>query len=199
MKTKTTSKKSTPKKTASKKVGPKTAMTPKAQEPTHKNLDIYGAKPIPWSRALKRLGSSAEGTYWLATTKPDGRPHVAAVGALWVDGKIYFVSGTRTRKSRNLAANPSCVVSVSLTGIDLVFEGTAIRVGDRPTLLRLAKRYAAQGWPARVSGTAFTAEYSAPSAGPPPWNLYVVRPSTAFGVASADPPGATRWRFDRTP
>jgi len=120
------------------------------------------------------------------------------VGALWVDGKLYFVSGARTRKSRNLAANPRCAFSVSLTGIDLVLEGTAIRVADRPTLLRLAKRYAAQGWPASVSGAALTAAYSAPSAGPPPWNLYVVRPSTAFGVASGDPPGATRWRFART-
>ena len=198
MKTKTTVKKTSARKTASTKVGPKKATTPKAEEPRHKNLDIYGAKPIPWSRALKQLGSSAAGTYWLATTNPDGRPHIAGVGALWVDGKIYFTSGTRTRKSRNLAANPSCVVSVSLTGIDLVFEGAAIRVTDRPTLLRLAKRYAAQGWPASVSGAAFTAEYSAPSAGPPPWNLYVVRPSAAFGVSTADPPGATRWRFEST-
>ncbi len=196
MKTKTTAKKTSPKKTASKKVGPATATTPKAREPTHKNLDIYGAKPIPWSRVLKQLGSNPQGTFWLATTRPDGGPHVAGVGALWVDGKIYFTSGTRTRKSRNLAANPSCVVSVSLTGIDLVFEGTAIRVADRPTLLRLAKRYAAQGWPASVSGAGFTAEYSAPSAGPPPWNLYVIKPTTAFGVSTADPSGATRWRFE---
>jgi hypothetical protein len=188
-------KKTSPKKTASKRVGAKKATTPKAQEPKHKNLDIYGAKPIPWSRALKQLGSSSQGTYWLATTKPDGRPHVAGTGALWVDGKIYLVSGTRTRKSRNLATNPSCVVSVSLTGIDLVLEGRAMRVTDRPTLLRLAKRYAARGWPVSVSGAALTAEYSAPSAGPAPWNLYVVRPTTVFGVSTADPPGATRWRF----
>ena len=195
-KTKTKAKKTSPKKTASKKVGPHNATMPKAQEPTHKNLDIYGAKPLPWSRVLKQLDSDPQGTFWLATTRPDGRPHVAGIGALWVDGKIYFVSGARTRKSRNLAANPKCALSVSLTGIDLVLEGAAIRVADRPTLLRLAKRYAAQGWPARVSGEAFTAEYSAPSAGPPPWNLYVVRPITAFGVASGDPPGATRWRFE---
>jgi len=198
LKTKTTVKKTSPKKTASNKVVPTKARTPKAQEPTHKNLDIYGAKPIPWSRVLRQLGSNPQGTFWLATTRPGGRPHVAGVGALWVDGKIYFVSGTRTRKSRNLAANPECAFSVSLTGIDLVLEGRAIRVTDRPTLLRLARRYAAQGWPASVSGEAFTAAYSAPSAGPPPWNLYVVRPSTAFGVASSDPPGATRWRFEST-
>ncbi len=42
---------------------------------------------------------------------------------------------------------------------------------------------------------AFTAAYSAPSAGPPPWDLYVVTPTTSFGVAGAEPCGATRWRF----
>ena len=99
-------------------------------------------------------------------------------------------------KGRNLAANSDCVLSVSLTGIDLVVEGNAVRITDRATLLRLAKRHAAQGWPASVSGGAFTAEYSAPSAGPPPWNLYAVRPSTAFGVATAEPSGATRWQFE---
>ena len=189
--------KKTSKKTASKKVAPKKVTAAKAKGPTQKNLDIYGAKPIPWSRALKQL-ESGSGTYWLATTRPDGRPHVAGSGALWVDGKIYFVSGAPTRKSRNLAANSSCAFAVSLTGIDLVLEGRAIHVTDRPTLLRLAKRYAAQGWPVSVSGDAFTAAYSAPSAGPPPWNLYVLRPRTAFGVATANPSGATRWRFEST-
>jgi pyridoxamine 5'-phosphate oxidase-like protein len=193
---KTTTKKATATKTAAKKAAPKLATTPKGKGPTGKNLDIYGAAPIPWSRALKQLEASTAGTYWLATTNPDGRPHVAAVGALWVDGKIYFTSSTRTRKGRNLAANPDCAFSVSLTGIDLVVEGSAVRITDRPTLLRLAKRYADQGWPASVSGGALTAEYSAPSAGPPPWNLYVVRPTTAFGVATAEPSGATRWRFE---
>ncbi len=196
--TKTTAKKVTGKKITPTKTAPMRTAPAKAKGPTGKNLDIYGAAPIPWSRALKQLEAGAGGTYWLATTNPDGRPHVAAVGALWVDGKIYFTSGTRTRKGRNLAANADCGLSVSLTGIDLVVEGTAVRITDRPTLLHLAKRYAAQAWPASVSGTALTAEYSAPSAGPPPWNLYLVRPTTAFGVATAEPSGATRWQFETT-
>jgi hypothetical protein len=183
--------------TSRKKTAPKQATTPKAKGPTAKNLDIYGAAPLKWSRALKQLEAGPSGTFWLATTGPDGRPHVAGIGALWVDGKIYVVTGSGTRKGRNLAANPNCVLSVSLTGIDLVIEGRAVRITDRPTLLRLAKRYADQGWPASVSGEALTAEYSAPSAGPPPWNLYLVRPTTAFGVASADPSGATRWQFEK--
>jgi hypothetical protein len=44
-----------------------------------------------------------------------------------------------------------------------------------------------------VEDGAFTAPYSAPSAGPPPWNLYVVKPSVAFGVGLG---GAMRWRFE---
>ena len=168
-----------------------------------KNLDIYGNEPIPWSRALKALerapakpeDSGGPTTYWLATTRPDGRPHVAGVGAVWVDGRFYFVSGAPTRKSRNLANNPNCVLSAALSGLDLVVEGTARVVTDDPTLQRLAKFYAGQGWPARVRDGAFTAEYSAPSAGPPPWNLYVITATAAFGVAGAEPYGATRWRF----
>jgi pyridoxine/pyridoxamine 5'-phosphate oxidase len=166
------------------------------------NLDIYGHDPIPWSRAAKQLAAQdrEEGkgrTCWLATMDPDGRPHLAAVGALWVDDKFYFTSGPRVRKSRNLAANPKCAVSVSLDDIDVVVEGTARKVTDASTLERVAKLYASLGWPARVSGSAITAPYSAPSAGRGPWDLYAVMPSAAVGVAIKEPFGATRWRFGR--
>jgi general stress protein 26 len=166
-----------------------------------KNLDIYGNKPIPWSRAAELLSALANeighpsSTWFLSTASPGGRPHAAGVGALWVDDTLYFVSGPRTRKSRDVAKNRNVVLSVSLKGLDLVVEGTAVRVTDNATLERLAKAYAAQGWPARVSDGAFTAEFSAPSAGRPPWYLYAVTPVTAFGVATEEPHGATRWRF----
>jgi hypothetical protein len=136
-------------------------------------------------------------TYFLATVRPDGRPHAAGVGAVWFDDTLWFVSGPETRKSRNLAANPACTISVSLPGLDLVFEGHADRVTDTKTLERLAAVYRDGGWPAQVEGDAFTAPYSAPSAGPPPWYLYRVTLHEAFGVAGAEPHGATRWRFDR--
>lgn len=164
-----------------------------------KNLDIYGDPPIPWSRALEQLEAApqtqAPRTTWLSTVRPDGTPHVAGVGALWVDGQFYLTSGPGTQKSRNLAGNPSCVLSMALTGLDLVVEGRAVKVTDQATLERLAQRYADQGWPARAADGALTAEYSAPSAGPPPWHLYQVKPLVAFGVATAKPYGATRWRF----
>ncbi len=65
------------------------------------------------------------------------------------------------------------------------------------SLERLAALYRAGGWPAEVEGDAFTAPYSAPSAGPPPWHLYRFTFHTAFGVAGEEPYGATRWRFAR--
>jgi general stress protein 26 len=161
------------------------------------NLDIYGHPPIPWSRAEQQLeaADTLNGTYFLATVRPDGRPHIAGVGALWVDGNVYFVSGAGTRKSRNLAERADCVISVSLRDLDLTVEGTARKVTDEATLQRLAERFAAQGWPATVADGAITAPYSAPSAGPPPWHVYRFTFHTVFGVATAEPFGATRWRF----
>jgi hypothetical protein len=112
-----------------------------------------------------------------------------------VDDALYFTSGPGTLKSRNLALNPACSVSVRLRGIDLVLEGEAHRVTDAPTLARVAAVYRTGGWPASVEGDALTAPYSAPSAGPAPWHLYRLTPHTAVGVAGAEPHGATRWDF----
>ena len=164
------------------------------------NLDRYGNVTLPWSRPRDILAAHPPqpGTsFFLGTTRPDGRPHTTAVGALWLDGDFYFTSGDGTRKSRNLEANPACTISVALDGIDLVLEGEATRITDSPTLERAASLFRDGGWPAQVEGDAFTAPYSAPSAGPPPWQLYRFTFHTAFGVATAEPWGATRWRFER--
>ena len=163
------------------------------------NLDRYGNGPLPWSRPHDLLAADPppSATFFLGTTRPDGRPHTAPFGAIWHDGDIYLVSGPETRKSRNLTANPTCTVSVALEGLDLVLEGTAERVTDQSSLAGIAARYRELGWPVEAEGDAFVAPYSAPSAGPPPWFLYRITFDAAFGVATAEPHGATRWRFDR--
>jgi hypothetical protein len=164
------------------------------------NLDRYGNPALPWSRARDRLVEDTptpDITFFLGTTRPDGHPHAAGIGPLWLDGDLYFTSGPGARKARNLAANPACTISGRLKGIDLILEGEATRVTDRSTLERAAARYREGGWPAEVEGDAFTAPFNAPSAGPPPWHLYRFTLNTAFGVATVEPYGATRWRFDR--
>ena len=163
------------------------------------NLDRYGFPALPWSRPLEALVSgtpSPDVTFFVGTCGPDGRPRAAGVGALWLDGDLYFTSGPAARKARNLAANPACTISARLPGIDLVLEGEATTVTDQPTLELAAARYRDGGRPTQVEGKALTAPYSAPSAGPPPWHLYRFRFDKVIGVATAEPYGATRWRFE---
>jgi len=78
-----------------------------------------------------------------------------------------------------------------------VLEGTAAQVTEPPVVAAMAARWAAGGWPARVddTGRAITAEFSAPSAGPPPWFVYRLSAHTATALETVAPGGATRWRF----
>lgn len=169
--------------------------------------ELYDTPLLDWSRIEARLqsglsqapgtGGPDRHTSWLATINPDGSPHVTGLGALWGDGCFWFETGKRTRKGRNLARDPRCTISVAAQEFDLVVEGAAALVTDEATVASLAARWAANGWPARVddTGLALTAEYSAPSAGPPPWHVYRLTPRTATAIATVAPGGATRWRF----
>jgi len=169
--------------------------------------DLYNLPLLDWSAIEARLGaglSQAPGTggpdrhtCWLATINPDGSPHVTGVGALWADGCFWFETGRHTRKGRNLARDPRCTLSVATQDFDLVVAGEAAVVTDPATVARMAARWAAAGWPARPddTGLALTAEFSAPSAGPPPWHVYRLTPRTATALSGAGPGGATRWRF----
>jgi hypothetical protein len=160
--------------------------------------ELYNEELMPWSRALQALGTGSLGPEipcFLSTAGPEGRPHSAGVGVAEHDGDLYFTSGPETRKSRNLAENPACTLSLRLDGIDVVFEGSARRVVDHPTLKAVAAVFRDGGWPAAVDGDALSAPYSAQSAGPPPWYLYRVYVQTAIGVGLREPHGASRWRF----
>jgi len=171
-----------------------------------KNLDGYGTPPIDWERVRDTLtsditqapdtGGPNRHTSWLTTINSDGSPHVTPVGFVQLDGVWYFTSGPGTRKSRNIAADPRCVVSVATHPFDLVIEGSASRVTDEDELLSVADEYNRESWPAQADGDALTAEYSAPSAGPPPWHVYKITLSTVFAFGTAEPYGATR--FDIT-
>lgn len=110
-------------------------------------------------------------------------------------GSWYFTSGPATRKSRNLARDGRCVVSVATEPFDLVVEGVARRVTDSGELTSVAKAFVESGWPAEVAGDALTAEYSAPSAGPAPWHVYRVTPSTVFALGTSEPFGATKFQL----
>jgi hypothetical protein len=179
---------------------------PKVMDAT--NLaDLYGSPLLDWGRITDRLdrgvtqapgtGGPDRHTCWLATINRDGSPHVTGVGALWVDDAFWFETGGGTRKGKNLARDPRCTLSVATEEFDVIVDGEAHRVTDPPTVAAMAARWAEGGWPARVdeSGSALTAEFSAPSAGPPPWFVYRLEPRAATALLTVEPGGATRWRF----
>jgi Pyridoxamine 5'-phosphate oxidase len=173
---------------------------------TQRNLDGYGAPPIEWAHVEAVLGSQltqAPGTggpqrhtMWLTTINPDNSPHVMPVGVIQDGGRWYFTSGPATRKSRNVARDSRCVVSVATERFDLVVEGAAERVTDAGELTSAAAAFNRDGWPCQVAGDAVTAEYSAPSAGPPPYFVYRVRPTTVFAFGTAEPFGATGFHLE---
>jgi hypothetical protein len=169
--------------------------------------DLYGSPQLEWTRIQARLdagiaqvpgsGGPSRHTCWLTTINADGSPHVTGIGALWVDGAFWFETGEGSRKGRNLARDARCALSLATDDFDLVVEGTAHRITDPPTVAAMAARWVAEGWPARVddTGRAITADYSAPSAGPPPWFVYRLTPRAATAVGTVEPGGATHWQF----
>lgn len=169
--------------------------------------ELYGLPLLDWQRIEARLdegilqapdsGGPDRHTCWLATINVDGSPHVTGVGALWVDGGFWFETGEHTRKGRNLARDRRCTLSVATHGFDLVIEGVADLITDPDTVSAMASRWAAAGWPCRVdkTGSALTAEFSAPSAGPPPWRVYRLTTTSATALETVEPGGATRRSF----
>jgi hypothetical protein len=154
-----------------------------------------GAPPTSWTRVRDHL-EGARATYWLATVRPTGAPHVMPVLAIWVDGGVFFSAGERTRKARNLALDSRCVVTVEEEPLDLVLEGRAEKVRDDATLGRIADAYAKTfGWRVAVRDGAFHDTEGAPTAGPPPCDVYEVMPKVAFGIGTDETFVATRWRF----
>jgi nitroimidazol reductase NimA-like FMN-containing flavoprotein (pyridoxamine 5'-phosphate oxidase superfamily) len=161
-----------------------------------------------WAVARERLANPAPGqTSWLATVRPDGGPHLMPIKAFWIDGALHFVVGEGTRKGRNLAADERCVIATSnttLPSLDVVAEGRAEPLTDEAAVHRVAKVLSDHGWPLEARGTRVDGP-NAPTAGPPPYSIYRMVPSTVFGLPGmfgmdkfdqADLPKPTRWDFD---
>lgn len=154
-----------------------------------------GATPTPWPDGRRRLQEAR--VSWLTTVRPDGRPHATTLMTVWLDDALYFCTGDREQKARNLAQNPHCLVVTGTSaeeGLDVVVEGEAARVTDDDRLRRLADAWVAKygpDWQFEVRDGAF---HSGEGGGA---HVYQVAPSTAFGFAKGDVSGQTRWRFDR--
>jgi len=104
------------------------------------------AGPTPWSDAEHVL-EQAE-LYWLTTVRDDGRPHVTPLIGVSEDGAVHFCTGLREQKARNLEHRGHVALTTGnnswARGLDVVVEGTAVRVTDRGALQLLADAYEAK-------------------------------------------------------
>jgi nitroimidazol reductase NimA-like FMN-containing flavoprotein (pyridoxamine 5'-phosphate oxidase superfamily) len=152
------------------------------------------ATATPWAESRERLATAK--VYWLSTVRPDGRPHVTPIAAVWLDEALYFSTGQTERKAKNLAQNTHCVVTTGcnvLEGLDVVVEGDAARVTDEARLQRLADEYVAkydQLFRFTVRDGAFYVEGSETEV-----LVYGLAPTAAFGFGKGDLFSQTRWRF----
>src|SRR3954453_1341207 len=85
--------------------------TPKASRPQAAGYGFPKSKKglLPWTWAEQRLKKSHN--YWISTVKPDGSPHSMVIWGLWIDNAFFFSTGAKSRKGRNLAQNPRCVIA----------------------------------------------------------------------------------------
>ena len=152
------------------------------------------ATATPWAEAREILAAAK--VYWLSTVRPDGRPHVTTIAAVWLDDALYFSTGQSERKARNLEQNTHCVVTTGcneLEGLDVVVESDAVRVTDEARFQRLADEYFAKYgelFRFTVRDGGFYIEGSETEV-----LVYEVAPAKAFGFGKGDSFSQTRWRF----
>lgn len=149
--------------------------------------EVYGATvkgdgPLAWGHAEERLEGSRN--YWISTTRPDGRPHAAPVWGVWVGGALYFGTGRRSVKGRNLARSPELVVHPESADDLVILEGEVEEVRDPASFDAIDAAYRAKyGMGVLEAGDDGAV-----------W--YVVRPRVAHAWLESDFPNtATRWRF----
>ena len=143
---------------------------------------------LPWSWAVEHLAQSKN--YWFATSHPDGRPHLMAVWAVWLNDRLCFSTGRRSRKARNLAENPRCSVSTERADEPVIMEGIAERITEPDFLKQYADAISAKyKWDTQPTTEGVKDEFG--NEGP----VFAVRPQRAFGFGEDLPGSATRWIF----
>lgn len=151
----------------------------------------YGLQPasegtglLPWSWAEERLVSSRN--YWVASVWPDGRPHAMPVWGMWHEGAFWFSSSKQSRKSRNLTADPRCVVTTEDALNPVVVEGTAELITAAADLASMLA----------LENAKYSTDYGIEMLDPETNSSFRVHPRWAFGIQDGDFTGSpTRWEF----
>lgn len=135
---------------------------------------------LAWAHAGQLLEQARY--YWLATTRPDGRPHVTPLWGVWLDGALYFDGHPHTRWARNLATNPTVCVHLESGDDVVILEGLA---EDITTDEELGQRIIA----------AWMAKYGRLHPDPAGSGLFRMRPQVGRGWSHESLKDGARWRF----
>lgn len=106
--------------------------------------DGYGIKEegpyLDWGEIKGRLVESTE--YWLASTRPDGRPHVVPRWGVWLDSRFWYDGSPMTRHAMNVEENPACALHLESGTRVTIVEGRSRR--SDPIFGELGERLAAE-------------------------------------------------------
>ncbi len=177
-------------------------MTSQPVAELHPDFSSAGATATPWHDVVSVLNRAE--IFWISTVRADGRPHVTPLPAMWLDGALHFSTGVDEQKARNLARNPNCILTTGTNGyqhgLDVVVEGRAERVTNRPMLERLAEVWQSKiGWPYDVVEGGFRHR----TEGPQPETadservvpVFAVRPSKVLSFSRGERFAQTRYRL----
>ena len=155
---------------------------PRATRPHMDGYHVPRAREgmLTWEWARKRLSKSHN--YWLTTTRPDGAPHTMPVWGIWLNGAWYCSTYARSRKARNLAKNPYCVVCTEDAEEAVILEGVTHKLPAAEIPQQAFVDYKIKyGW--ELGSTAGSV-------------LLEVRPRVIFAMPEKQfPKGVTRWNF----
>lgn len=76
---------------------------------------------LEWNDVEDKLRSAA--VYWIASTRPDGRPHVVPRDGTWIEGALYYGGSPETVHFRNITSNPEIVVHIGDGQEAIIVEG----------------------------------------------------------------------------
>jgi F420H(2)-dependent biliverdin reductase len=80
-----------------------------------------------------------ERNVWLATTRPDGRPHLVPIWFVHEGGRFYICTQAGSVKARNLQNNANVMLALEDGDNAFVIEGTASAVQPAANVVRKFK------------------------------------------------------------